>query len=153
MEGQQQQPVQDLDQVLGRIQDIVWTQLNAFKKEIREEALSRDVKTLEASDKLVFNKKSNEMNFKSFEAVDGSLDDALTSLEKRKLEQVQESLEEGKRLIRVRMKEILRADEHGWDFVNDYQNEVVILMFPLNLPQVFLPLILAISLLACATTA
>ena len=93
------------------------------------------------------------MNFKSFEAVDGSLDDALTSLEKRKLEQVQESLEEGKRLIRVRMKEILRAEEHWWDFVNDYQNEVVILVFLLNLPQVFLPLILAISLLACATTA
>ena len=69
--------------------------------------------TLKASDKLVFNKKSNEMNFKSFEAVDGSLDDALASLEKRKLEQVQELLEEGKRLISVRLKEILLADEHG----------------------------------------
>ena len=71
------------------------------------------VGTLKASDKLVFNKKSNEMNFKSFEAVDGSLDDALASLEKRKLEQVQELLEEGKRLISVRLKEILLADEHG----------------------------------------
>ena len=77
-EGQQPQPVQDLEQVLGRIQDIVCTQLNAFKREIRdgqEEALSGDVKKLKASDKLVF-KKSNEMNFKSIEAVDGSLDDA-----------------------------------------------------------------------------
>ena len=102
MEGQQPRPVQDLDQVLGSIQDIVCTQLNAFKKEIRddqEDALSGDVKKLKASGKLVFNKKSNKMNFKSFEAVDGSLDDALASLEKRKLEQVQESLEEGKRLI------------------------------------------------------
>ena len=53
------------------------------------------------------------MNFKSFEAVDGSLDDALASLEKRKLEQVQELQEEGKRLISVRLKEILLADEHG----------------------------------------
>ena len=47
MEGQQPQPVQDLDHVLGRIQDIVCTQLNAFKREIRddqEEALSGDVK-------------------------------------------------------------------------------------------------------------
>ena len=69
--------------------------------------------TLKASDKLVFNKKSNEMNFKSFEAIDGSLDDALASLEKRKLEQVQELLEEGKRLISVRLKEISLADEHG----------------------------------------
>ena len=88
MEGQQPQPVEDLYQVLGRIQDIVCTQLNAFKREIRddqEEALSRDVKKLKASNKLVFNKKSNEMNFKSFEAVDGSLDDAWASLEKRKL--------------------------------------------------------------------
>ena len=96
MEGQQPQSVQDLDQVLGRIQDIVCTQLNAFKKEIRddlEEALSGNVKKLKASDKLVFNKKSNEMNFKSCEAVDGSLDDAWASLEKRKLEKVQESLE------------------------------------------------------------
>ena len=93
------------------------------------------------------------MNFKSFEAVDGSLHDAWASLEKRNLEQVQESLEEGKRLISVRMKEIPLADKHGWDFVNEYQNEVVILLFPLNLLQMFLPLILAISLLACATTA
>ena len=77
------------------------------------------VKKLEASDKLVFNKKSNEMDFKSFGAVDGSLDGALASLEKRKLEQVQESLEEGKRLISVKMKEILLEDKHGWDFVND----------------------------------
>ena len=102
MEFQQPQPIQDLDQILGRIQDIVCTQLNAFKKEIRddqEEALSGDVKKLKASDKLVFNKKSNEMNFKIFEAVDGSLDDAWASLERRKLEQIQESLEEGKRLI------------------------------------------------------
>ena len=44
------------------------------------------------------------MNFKSFEDVDGSLDDTLACLEKRKLEQVQESLEEGKRLIGVKMK-------------------------------------------------
>ena len=80
-----------LNQVLGRIQDIVCTQLNAFKREIRvdqEEALSGDVKKLKASDKLVFKKKWNEMNFKSFETVDGSLDDAWASLEKRKLEQV-----------------------------------------------------------------
>ena len=53
------------------------------------------------------------MNFKSFEAVDGSPDDAWASLEKSKLEQVQESLEEGKRLISVRMKEIPLADKHG----------------------------------------
>ena len=42
------QPLQDLDQVLGRIQDIVCTKLNAFKREIRddqEEALSGDVKS------------------------------------------------------------------------------------------------------------
>ena len=89
------------------------TELNAFKREIREETLSGDVKKLKASDKLVFKKKSNEMNFKSFEAVDGSLDDALASLEKRKLEKVQELLEEGKRLISVRMKEISLADKHG----------------------------------------
>ena len=89
------------------------TELNAFKREIREEALSGDVKKLKASDKLVFKKKSNEMNFKSFEAVDGSLDDALASLEKRKLEKVQELLKEGKRLISVRMKEISLADKHG----------------------------------------
>ena len=116
MEGQQPQPIQDLDQVLGRIQDIVCTQLNTFKREIQddqEEALSWVVKKLKASDKLVFNKKSNAMNFKSFEAVDRSLDDALASLEKRKLEQVQESLEEGKRLISVKMKEILLEDKHG----------------------------------------
>ena len=53
------------------------------------------------------------MNFKSFEAVDGSLDDAWASLEKRKLKQVQESLAEGKRLISERMKEIPLADKHG----------------------------------------
>ena len=57
------------------------------------------MKKLKASDKLVFNKKSNEINFKSFEAVDRSLDDAWATLEKRKLDKVQESLEEGKRLI------------------------------------------------------
>ena len=102
-------------------------QLNAFKREIRddqEEAQGGVLKKLKASDKLVFNKKSNEMNFESFEA--------LASLEKRKLEQGQESLEEGKRLDSVRMKEILLAD---------------------NLLQVFLRLILTISLLACAATA
>ena len=43
------------------------------------------MKKLKASDKLVFNKKSKEMNFKTFEAVDGSLHDAWASLEKRKL--------------------------------------------------------------------
>ena len=89
MEGQQPQPVQDLGKVLCRIQDIVVTQLtNAFKREIRddqEEAMSVDMKKLKARDKLVFNKKSNEINFKSFEAVDGSLDDAWASLERRKL--------------------------------------------------------------------
>ena len=53
------------------------------------------------------------MNFKSFEAVGGSLDDAWDSLEKRKLEQVQESLEEGKRLISVRMKEIPLTNKCG----------------------------------------
>ena len=73
------------------------------------------MKKLKASDKLVFNKKSNKMNFKSFEALDGSLDDAWATLEKRKLEQVQVSL------ISERMKEILLADKHGWDFVNEYQ--------------------------------
>ena len=53
------------------------------------------------------------MNIKSFEAVDGLLDDAWASLENRKLEQVQESLEEGKRLISVRMKEIPLANKYG----------------------------------------
>ena len=110
MEGQQPQPIQDLDQVLGRIQDIVCTMPSRGKFEMikkkpwvgREEVQSqRQVG------------KSNEMNFKSFEAVDGSLDDAWASLEKRKLEQVQESLKEGKRLISVRMKEIPLADKHG----------------------------------------
>ena len=62
---------------------------------------------------MVFNNKSNEINFKSLEAVDGSRDDAWASLENRKLEQVQESLEEGKRLISVRMKEIPLANKHG----------------------------------------
>ena len=156
MEGQQPQPVQDLDKVLGRIQDIVCTQLNAFKREIRddqEEALSGDMKKLEVSGKLVCNKKSNEMNFKSFGAVDGSLDDAWASLEKRNLEQVQESLEEGKRLISERMKEIPQADKHGWEFVHEYQSQVVIFYVSSHLLQVFLPLILAISLLSCATAA
>ena len=37
--------------------------------------------------------------------------------------------------------------------MNEYQTEVVILVFPLGLLQVSLPLILAISLLTCATTA
>ena len=37
--------------------------------------------------------------------------------------------------------------------MNEYQSGVVLLVFPLSLLQVFLPLILAISLLACATTA
>ena len=62
---------------------------------------------------MVFNNKSNEINFKSLEAVDGSRDDAWASLENRKLEQVQESLEEGKRLFSVRMKEIPLANKHG----------------------------------------
>ena len=53
------------------------------------------------------------MNIKSFKAVDGLLDDAWASLENRKLEQVQESLEEGKRLISVRMKEIPLANKYG----------------------------------------
>ena len=81
MAGQQPQPVQDLDQ------DIVCAQLNAFNREIRddqEEALRGDVKNLKASDKLVFNQKSNEMNFKSFEAVDGSLDDAWAKFREEK---------------------------------------------------------------------
>ena len=62
------------------------------------------------------------MNFKSFEDVEGSPDDAWASLEKRKLGQDQESLEEGKRLISERLKEILLADKHGWGFVNEYQS-------------------------------
>ena len=37
MEGQQPQPVQDLDQALGRIQDIVCSQLNTFKREIQDD--------------------------------------------------------------------------------------------------------------------
>ena len=37
MEGQQPQLVKDLDQVLGRIQDIVCTQLNAIKRDIRDD--------------------------------------------------------------------------------------------------------------------
>ena len=126
MEGQQPPPGQDLGQVLSRIQDIVSTQLNAFKREIRddqEKALNGVVKKLKASDKLVFKKKSNEMSFKSLQAVESSLHDAMASLENRKLEKVQESLEEGKRLISVRTKEILLADKHGWEFVNEYQRE------------------------------
>ena len=63
------------------------------------------------------------MNFNSFQAVEGSLDDAMASLENRKLEHLQESLEEGKRLISVRTKDNLLAGKHEWDLVNEYQRE------------------------------
>mgnify|MGYP001798854047 CR=1 FL=1 len=61
--------------------------MNAFKREIQKEqekALNGVVKKLKASDKLIFKRKSNELNFKAFESVDASLDDALSNLEKRK---------------------------------------------------------------------
>ena len=99
--------------------------MNAFKREIQKEqekALNGVVKKLKASDKLIFKRKSNELNFKAFESVDASLDDALSNL-KRKLEQVEESIQEGKRFINARVKEILLADRHGWDFVYEYQKK------------------------------
>ena len=100
--------------------------MNAFKREIQKEqekALNGVVKKLKASDKLIFKRKFNELNFKAFESVDASLDDALSNLEKRKLEQVEESIQEGKRFISARVKEILSVDRHGWDFVNEYQKK------------------------------
>ena len=74
--------------------------------------MQKVVKQLKSSERPVFKRKGNELNFKHEEAVETVLDDALSDLERNKLQKVKETLKQGKLMVVARKREIILADKH-----------------------------------------
>ena len=81
------------------------------------------VKKLKRDEKHKFRKKGNQINHKHQETVQNTLEEAYEHLERGKLDKVKECLEEGKCLISARKREILLADKHGWNLVQECQRD------------------------------
>ena len=76
---------------------------------------------LENSARHSFKSKGNEEQYNHQEKVATHFDSAIESLHSGKLLEVRNVLGEGKNLVATRMKHIVLADLHGWDFVTEYK--------------------------------
>ena len=84
-----------------------------MKRELQEDkqsALQNVAKKLKTKERHAFKRKGNEQNFKHGEAVEAVLGEAMSSLERNNLQQVEETLEQGKVLALARKMEIVLAD-------------------------------------------
>ena len=102
------------------------SELQSFKEDLKrqnDESINDAVKRMrfEQSSRHQFKSKGNEEQFRHSEKVAAHVDTAIRGLEAGKIFQVREALEEGKNLISTRMKHIVLADMHGWDFVTEYK--------------------------------
>lgn len=76
---------------------------------------------LENSARHSFKSKGNEEQYNHQEKVATHFDSAIESLHSSKLLEVRNVLGEGKNLVATRMKHIVLADLHGWDFFTKYK--------------------------------
>ena len=77
-------------------------------------ALKRDLEEKSKDDKIKFQKKGNEKMFQHSKEVLKKVDESLDMLENNDLEKVKETLEEGKKLLKKRLKLIRLADREDW---------------------------------------
>ena len=76
---------------------------------------------LENSARHSFKSKGNEEQYNHQEKVATHFDSAIESLHSGKLLEVWNVLGKGKNLVATRMKHIVLADLHGWDFFTEYK--------------------------------
>jgi hypothetical protein len=117
--------------MFSQLKRFLSSELSNFKNELKrqnDDSIDNAVKRirLEQSARHSFKSEGNEEQFKDEEQVAGHIDSALHAFQSRNFLGVQESLEQGKNLINTRMKHIILADLHGWDFVNEYKQDPII---------------------------
>lgn len=116
--------------LLTELKTFISSELTEFKDDLKrqnEHAIDKAVKRirLEKPYTHTFKSKGNEEQHEHQEKIASHVDSAINALDHRKMYEVREALEEGKQLIATRMKHIVLADLHGWDFVNEYKLDPV----------------------------
>ena len=112
--------------MLAELKSFLSHELSSFKEELKtqnDDSINSAVKKirLENSARHSFKSKGNEEQYNHQEKVATHFDSTIESLHSGKLLEVRNVLEEGKNLVATRMKHIVLADLHGWDFVTEYK--------------------------------
>ena len=112
--------------ILVEFKSFLSNELCSFKEELKrqnDESINSAVKKmrLENSARHLFKSKGNEEQYIHQEKVATCFDNAIQALHSGKLHEVRNTLEEGKTLVAMRLKHIVLADLHGWDFVTEYK--------------------------------
>ena len=112
--------------MLAELKSFLSHELSSFKEELKrqnDDSINSAVKKirLENSARHSFKSKGNEEQYNHQEKVATHFDSAIESLHSGKLLEVRNVLGKGKNLVATRMKHIVLADLHGWDFVTEYK--------------------------------
>ena len=112
--------------MFAELKNFLSRELSSFKEELKrqnDDSINSAVKKirLENSARHSFKSKGNEEQYNHQEKIATHFDSAIESLHSGKLLEVRNVLEEGKNLVATRMKHIVLADLHGWDFVTEYK--------------------------------
>ena len=111
---------------ISELKNLLSAELASFKDELKcqnDESINFAVKKirLENSAHHTFKYKGNEEQYQHHEKVACHIDTAVDALHSGKLVEAANALQEGKNAIAIRMKHIVLADLHGWDFVTEYK--------------------------------
>ena len=112
--------------MLAELKSFLSHELSSFKEELKrqnDDSINSAVKKirLENSARHSFKSKGNEEQYNHQEKVATHFDSAIESLHSGKLLEVRNVLGKGKNLVATRMKHIVLADLHDWDFVTEYK--------------------------------
>ena len=111
---------------ISELKNFLSAELASFKDELErqnDESINFAVKKtrLENFARHTFKYKGNEEQYQHQEKVASHIDSAVDALHSGKLVEAANALEEGKNAIAIRMKHIVLANLHGWDFVTEYK--------------------------------
>ena len=78
------------------------------------------------ADKITFNKKGHEDQYRHGKEVEERIDEALEHLEEGDFEKAQEQLKEGKKIIGLRAKHLRIGDREGWLTVEQFRSDELV---------------------------
>ena len=112
---------------ISELKTFLSAEVASFKDELKrpnDESIHFAVKKirLENSARHTSKYKGNEEQYQHQEKVANHIDIAVDALHSGKIVEAANALEEGKNAIAIRMKHIVLADLHGWDFVTIQTN-------------------------------
>ena len=103
---------------------ILSSEIKSLKQELlhnQDQAIEKAAKRFKPNHE--FKSNGCKEQFQHEEKVFDKIEDALQAIEGSNLEAAKDFLNEGKDIISNRKKEIILADKHGWDFVQEYKKK------------------------------